>query len=145
MVRRDAAYLDWRFLDNPSRLHWASGVYDGAGAFRGYVVVQVPAADGAPGYLVDVLAADDAAVAAAVEAGLAVLDVARASVVQATAIEGSAWERILRSAGFLPPRPENELIVIRWAHDPGHPLARAMLDASTWYFTDADRDDETMG
>ena len=51
----------------------------------------------------------------------------------------------LEEAGFLPPKPENHLSVIVRIHEPAHPLAQAALDASRWYLTDGDRDDETMG
>ena len=50
-----------------------------------------------------------------------------------------------RFAGFLPPKPDNHLIVILHTHRPDHPLARAARNASAWYLTDGDRDDETMG
>jgi GNAT superfamily N-acetyltransferase len=144
MVRRDPGYLAWRFLESPSRLHRALGLFAG-GRLRGYAVVQVPRAGEGGGYLVDVLAADDAAVAAAVEAGLAALEAAGASFAQATAVDGSWWSGVLARSGFLRPRPENHLIVIVNAHQPEHPLARAAADASRWYLTDGDRDDETMG
>lgn len=145
MVRRDAAYLTWRFLSNPSALHRVLGVFDEGGAFRGYAVVQLPRDGEAQGYLVDVLARDDGALAAAIEGGLAHLEAAGASTVQATAIDGSWWREQLERAGFLPPKPENHLIVIVFAHDAEHPVTRAAKDASAWYFTDGDRDDETMG
>lgn len=145
MVRRDAAYLTWRFLQSPSGLHRALGVRDASGSFAGYAVVQLPRPGEVQGYLVDVLARDDAALAATIEAGLAALESAGASVVQATAIDGSWWRGELERAGFLPPKPENHLIVILYTHDAEHPVSRAARDASAWYFTDGDRDDETMG
>jgi len=145
MVRRDAAYLTWRFLKSPSGLHRALAVRDAAGGLAGYAVVQLPREGEAQGYLVDVLARDDAALAAAIEGGLACLEQAGASVVQATAIDGSWWQQQLERAGFLAPKAENHLIVILYAHDAEHPVSRAGRDASAWYFTDGDRDDETMG
>lgn len=145
MVRRDASYLTWRFLLSPSGLHRALAVRDEMGDLAGYAVIQLPRAGEPRGYLVDVLARDDAALAAAIEAGLAALEEAGASVVQATAIDGSWWRAELERAGFLPPKQENHLIVILYTHDKEHPVARAARDASAWYFTDGDRDDETMG
>lgn len=144
MVRRDADYLDWRFLRGPSRLHRAIGLFDGA-RLAAYVVVQVPRAGESVGYLVDLLAPDDALVAAALEAGLVELERARASVVEATAIDGSWWNGVLTDAGFQPPRPGNHLSVIVHVHDAGHPLGQAARDPRRWYLTDGDRDDETMG
>jgi GNAT superfamily N-acetyltransferase len=145
MIHRAKAYLDWRFIASPSRLHRAFAVRDGAGKFQGYVVVQLPRPESGVGYLVDVLARNDAAVAACVETGLAELERAGASVVQATAIDGSWWGRLLSGAGFLPPKEENHLAVILHVHAPEHPLAAAARDPREWYFTDGDRDDETMG
>jgi hypothetical protein len=145
MVQRDADWLTWRFLESPSRLHRVLGLVAADGGFRGYVVVQLPRPGEFHGYLVDLLATDEHAEAAALEAGLARLESAGASYAEATAIEGSWWETRLRTAGFLPPRPENHLSVIVHANQPDHPLAKAARDPSTWYFTDGDRDDETMG
>lgn len=145
MIRRDADYLNWRFADSPSRLHRILGVYDDAEAFVAYAVVQLPRAEEPLGYLVDVLGADDAALAAAIEAGLSTLEAAGTSLVRATAIDGSWWSRVLASKGFRPPKPENHLTVILHPHQPEHPLVKAARDPRAWYFTDGDRDDETMG
>jgi len=144
MVRRDADYLDWRFLRGPAGLHRAIALYDGP-RLAAYVVVQVPRPGESIGYLVDLLAADDAGVAAALEAGLAALEGVGASVVQATAIDGSWWNGVLSGAGFQPPRAENHLTVIVHVHDATHPLGQAARDPRRWYLTDGDRDDETMG
>lgn len=144
MVRRDADYLDWRFLRAPSGLHRALALRE-RGRLAGYVVVQLPRPGESRGYLVDVLAADERGVAAAVEAGLERLAQAGASTVQATAVDASWWSGVLRGAGFRPPRPANHLTVIVHVHDAAHPLAAAARDPRRWYLTDGDRDDETMG
>ncbi len=145
MVRRDPDYLDWRFLRSPSGLHRALGLYDAAGDFRGYVVVQVPRPGESTGFLVDVLAAEEAEVDAAFLAGLAALERSGARAVKATAVVGSWWEQRLRGAGFAASRPEATMIVILHAHGADHPLTSAAREAARWYFTDGDRDDETMG
>jgi hypothetical protein len=112
---------------------------------EGYAVVQLPRPGEAHGYVVDLLASDAGAEAAALEAALARLDAAGASYAEATAIDGSWWSGKLSSAGFLAPRPKNHLLVIVHANQPDHPLALAARDPRRWYFTDGDRDDETMG
>lgn len=145
MVRRDHRYLNWRFIETTTGLHTPLGVYDAAGDLCAYAIVQRPREGEVVGYLVDVLARDEAALAQAIEAGLAQLEATGAELVQSTAIDGSWWQAELRRAGFEPPRKENHLIVIVHLHDPEHPLAEAALDASRWYLTDGDRDDETMG
>jgi hypothetical protein len=144
MVHRDARYLSWRFLESPSGLHRPFGLFR-AGRLLGYVVVQVPRESGGLGFLVDLLAPDPAVAAAALCAGLDQLAQAGAGLAQATAIDGSDWARQLAEAGFLPPHPRQELIVIFYSHDREHPVVRAGQDASRWYLTDGDRDDETMG
>lgn len=145
MVRRDAQYLDWRFLRSPAGLHRALGLWDAGGRFEGYAVVQLPRPGEGIGYLVDVLARSAAGVAAAQEAGLAALESAGASLVRATALDGSWWRARLREAGFRAPKPDNHLIVILHPHRPEHPLVAAARRTAEWYFTDGDRDDETMG
>ena len=47
--------------------------------------------------------------------------------------------------GFVRPRAENHLIVILHVHQAEHALVAAARDPRSWYFTDGDRDDETMG
>jgi GNAT superfamily N-acetyltransferase len=144
MVHRDSTYLDWRFVQSPSGLHRPYGLYR-QGRLQGYVVVQLPREPGGLSFLVDLLAPDPAVAAAALAAGLQQLQQAGAALAQATAIDGSAWAGLLAEAGFLPPHPRQELIVIFYAHDPEHPVVRAGQVASSWYLTDGDRDDETMG
>jgi GNAT superfamily N-acetyltransferase len=144
MVRREQEYLDWRFLRAPARLHRALGVYDAQQRFQGYAVVQLPREGEACGYLVDLLARDESARACAVEAALALLET-RAALVRAWAVDGSEHERVLRASGFLAPKPDNHLYVYVRVLDEAHPLAQPARDASRWYLTDGDRDDETMG
>ncbi len=145
MVRRDHEYLNWRFIENTAGLHTPLGVYDGKNELAAYVIVQRPREGEVVGYLVDVLARDEAALAQAIEAGLGQLQAWEADLVQATAIDGSWWQAQLEGAGFERPREENHLIVIVHEHDAAHPLAASAKDASRWYLTDGDRDDETMG
>jgi hypothetical protein len=144
MVQRDADYLDWRFARNPSGLHRILVARRGADV-RGYAVVQTPRQEGGVGYFVDLLAEDAAVRAALLDAGLHELEAAGAAAVEATAVDGSWWQGELVRAGFLWPRAQNHMIVISYVHAPEHPVARAMLDARTWYLTDGDRDDATMG
>ena len=145
MVRRDPAYLAWRFLAAPAGRHRAFGIHHHDGTFRGYVVVQPPRTGENVGYLVDLLADEEPAVAAGISGALTELETLGARAVRASAVDGSWWRGRLEEAGFLPPKPENHLSVIAHVHDPAHPLAQAALDASRWYLTDGDRDDETMG
>jgi hypothetical protein len=144
MVCRDAAYLDWRFVRNPSGLHRLFAARSGA-ELEGYVVIQLPRPGATLGYLVDLVAPEPAVRAALIARALRELESAGAAAVEATAVDGGWWQGVLTGAGFLPPREENHMIVISYLHDRHHPVARAMLDARTWYLTDGDRDDATMG
>ncbi len=144
MVRRSAAWLNWRFLDTPSGLHRAVGLLDGE-ELAAYVVVQIPRAGERAGFLVDLLARDDDALSAAFSAGLTTLEHHGASTVEATALEGSWWARQLLEAGFAPRGDAHLLSVILHPLDRGHALVAAARDTARWYFTDGDRDDETVG
>ncbi|MCP3920048.1 MAG: GNAT family N-acetyltransferase [bacterium] len=144
MVRRDHEYLNWRFIDAPSGRFKAHGVYEPSGALRGYCVVQLPATGEPVGFVADLLALDEVAFAAAMEAALGHLAKAGASVARAYAIEGSWWERQLQAAGFRAPKKDDAKIVIAYVHDASHPIGKAMLEPASWYFTDGDRDDELV-
>lgn len=148
MVRRDANYLNWRFMDAPSGRFRAHGVYDPEGTMRGYAVVQLPEGTGvdaaATGYVVDLVAVDEVAFAAAMDAALGHLRKAGASVARAWAIVGSWWEGALKGAGFRAPKAEDFKVVIAMVHDKKHPLGQAALSPHKWFFTDGDRDDEVV-
>ena len=145
MVRRDADYLNWRFIDNPSRMHRVFGLWSRDGAqLCGYVVIQVPRED-SKAWLVDLLAEDEEAEAACVAVALEEAERLGASICQANAIDGSHWQLLLSRCGFLPPKKGNHLIVILHTHDPDHPLLQCASKVSEWYLTDGDRDDETVG
>lgn len=107
--------------------------------------MQVPRQGETKGWLVDLLGADRQVEHAAMAAALNYLEKIGASTVQANAIDGSYWADRLAEAGFVDPKPDNHLIVILFANDPKHPIVRAGRDASKWYLTDGDRDDETVG
>jgi GNAT superfamily N-acetyltransferase len=145
MARRDKEWLDWRYVRAPSRLHRVQLLRGAGGELEGYVVVQHPRPGEGVGYLIDLLARSEAGVDAGLAAGLDALERAGASVAQATAIDGSWWREQLARAGFRPPRAEKVLSVILHPLRTDHPLVAAARDPARWYFTDGDRDDETMG
>ncbi|QDU84888.1 hypothetical protein Pla163_20060 [Planctomycetes bacterium Pla163] len=145
MVHRDAEYLDWRFAQNPSGLHRILIARRGT-AVEGYAVVQRPLPDRPDtAFLVDMLAPDLVVRAALAAAAMDEAAAAGAVALEATAIDDSWWSSELAGYGFLPPKDENHLIVISYVHRDDEPVARAMLDARSWYLTDGDRDDATMG
>ena len=151
MLHRDADWLNWRYLRTPSRGHVPIGVFDSGNALVGYVVIQPPLAgpEGAVGngvgYLVDFLVPDKNLEDAVMGLALDALTESGASVAEAWSVDGSWWRRKLDAAGFLGAKPENHLFVFHFALEPDHPIAAVAKDASTWYLTDGDRDDELMG
>jgi GNAT superfamily N-acetyltransferase len=143
MIRRDAEYLNWRYLEAPSGLHRAFG-FQGPDGFLGYVVIQVPDPVKGVGFVVDLLVEDDALVPFALGAGLDALEEAGASAARASAVLGSWWEARLTAAGFLAPRADDGKIIILHPNQADHPLVVAARDTARWYFTDGDRDDEVL-
>lgn len=141
MLRRDADTLGWRFLDGPSARHRVLGVREPDGRFGGYVAVRPPRPAESVGRLVDLLAPSAGARAAAMEAGLSALEEAGASVVRATAIDGSWWASELRAAGFRPSRPDEHGLVLLSVRRASHRLVTAARRTESWYWTDGDRDD----
>lgn len=141
MVQRDKAYLDWRFSDAPSGLFRGLVLRDAGGALVAYAVVQLPRTGSAVGFIADLVGVDAGAEGAALDAALAALWEAGASVARAYAMLDSAWERLLERGGFR--RPRGYKPVGAYALDGDHALAVATMHTSRWYFTDGDRDDET--
>ena len=147
MLHRDAEWLNWRFLETPSKGHISIGLFDSKDSFCGYVVVQPPleGSDNGVGYLVDFLVPDVELEDALMGVALDALYQSGASIAEAWSVDGSWWCGKLARAGFLSAKPDNHLFVYHYPLVPEHPLAKAALDASTWYLTDGDRDDELMG
>ena len=106
-------------------------------------MVQLPREGELHGFIVDLLA-EGAAREAAMAAGLASLDYADASIVHCTAIDGSGWASELKGAGFSKAADRNVMKVILHPNDEDNPVTQAARRTSRWYFTDGDRDDETM-
>jgi len=144
MVRRDAEFLNWRYLNAPSGRQKAIGIYKD-NALAGYVVIQPPTEPDGIGWVVDLLAPEEWAVAAALSVGLYELEQAGALAARATAVDGSWWMNCLTQSGFLAPKAENHLFVYTYPLLDSHPVLDAATDASRWYLCDGDRDDDPIG
>jgi GNAT superfamily N-acetyltransferase len=142
MVHRDAAYLNWRYIAAPSRAFRVFGVHDLGGHLVGYSVVQRPAPGQAVGIVSDLLGCDQAAESAALDAALAGLAGMGSVIVRAYGMQGSHWESVLARGGFR--RPRGYKPVGAYTLDGAHPLGRTTLSTAGWYFTDGDRDTETV-
>jgi GNAT superfamily N-acetyltransferase len=143
-VERDHAYLRWRFGDAPSQRFKVHGVYEPSGKMRGFAVVQLPERGSPVGHIVDLVALDRVAFAAAMEAALSHLKKVGASVARAYAIDGTRWRDELVWTGFRAPKPEDSKPVIVRILDEAQPAAAVARDAAQWSFTDGDRDAEVV-
>jgi hypothetical protein len=144
MVRRDPAYLDWRFLDNPAGLHDGPRPVQGKRARR-RGGRPAPAAGEGLGFLVDVVAPDPDALSAA-----------RPRRWRASRRRAPRWwspprstarggaTRPARRAASSRPRADNHLCVILHPLAAAHPSGGRRARPTAWYFTDGDRDDATM-
>ena len=144
-IRRDHEYMNWRFVDAPSGRFRCHGVYQPDGSMCGWCVVQLPDRGETAGYVVDLVAVDDVAFAAALEAGLGHLRKAGASVARAHAVVGSSWERDLRGSGFRPSKADDVRPIILHVLDEAHPITSVARQPARWFWTDADRDAELIG
>ena len=143
VLQRDAAWLQWRFLQGVSQAFQVQGVYR-ADQLVGYFVLQRPTSEGVV-WLADAAAVDADAWTACAAHALRQARAWGACALRANAIDEGPWGRWLQQWGFTPPRAHDHLNVILYTHDPQHPVAQLAQDARLWWFTDADRDDETMG
>lgn len=145
---RDADWLNWRYVDTPTRKHRAFGITRGD-AFVGYVVTE----DGADnGYVVDLLGLDAAAEDAALRAGLADLRGRGLPLAYVQASRCPVLEDLFARNGLFP-HPKRQpfrfvtpFIVRTFATPPEFqvPGADVLLDPTTWYILDGDRDVEHM-
>jgi GNAT superfamily N-acetyltransferase len=142
MVHRDAPYLNWRFMQAPSRAFKSIGVWDRAGTLVGYAVVQRTDGGQAVGIISDLLGLDSAAEGAALDGAIGALAGMGAAIVRAYAMRDSHWEGVLARGGFRRPRGYKPVGAYGIHRD--HPLAGATLKTSSWYFMDGDRDTETV-
>lgn len=145
---RDADWLNWRYVDTPTRKHRATAILRGD-ALVGYVVTE----DGADnGYVVDLLGLDEAAEDAALRAGLAELRGRGLPLAYVQAPRCPPLERLFARNGLFP-HPKRQpfrfvtpFIVRTFPTPPSFrvPAADVLLDPASWYILDGDRDVEHM-
>jgi GNAT superfamily N-acetyltransferase len=145
---RDAAWLNWRYVDTPTRKHRAFAILRGD-ALVGYVVTE----DGEKnGYVVDLLGQDEAAEDAALRAGLADLRARGLPLAYVQAPRCPPLERLFARNGLFP-HPKRQPFrfvtpfIVRTFPTPPHvrvPGQKVLLDPASWYILDGDRDVEHM-
>lgn len=142
-IRRDAAYLNWRFVRQPSYSYLRVG-WKFRGEVLGYAVASPREVLGVPSMLlVDLLAAPDAAshvAEALLEEVVHRAEAQSSHVLQALAVDGSPMQAVLRRAGFVTvPRRFNPKPFVMTVHDLGasNNLPAFLAD---WHFSWGDMD-----
>jgi hypothetical protein len=133
---RDAAYMTWRYIDNPERYHVTK--FYSAGSIRGILVTKYTRRRSLKvGEFVDCVAApDDSEVRRAMYAyGLSEFREAGCAFAQNWAIEGSRWEREMVECGLAVRRKKVPLL---FSPNPGQ---GNFHDIRCWYLTPGDGND----
>lgn len=141
---RDAAFLNWRYIDTPHRRHTALAVERGD-TLLGYVVVELlPGSDGIiEGHISDFLVVPEpAAFDALMDGVLRWLRKATAAQGVFTALEGHPYDGQLRRWGFVQ-RPSQRPFAVH-IHVPTD-RENLPLDPHQWFLTLGDREIESAG
>lgn len=138
ILRRDAAYLRWRWLGQPGGRWIVLGAWDGAAQLRGWIVVgrrEGEVREAGVGRVVDVLADGGAAARALLDAATRALRSAGCGVVLLHLNDPRRWSALacLR-AGFVPRGRGPNLHL--WSR----PGAEAAGEPGSWYLTLGDTD-----
>lgn len=135
-VVRDAAYLNWRYVDNPD--HYTIWALQYLGAVRGIVVGKQTTRRGLPvGDIVDLVCAKDDAQTLRLLVRWAIdrFGAAGCAMVESWSINGTWFDRQLRSAGLLIARTKVPLLLSPDYPDP------LLYDPGAWWLTQGDGND----
>jgi hypothetical protein len=140
---RDAEFLNWRFVDNPTRKHRILVARRG-GEPVGYAVIESGAGRG---YVVDLLADGVAAEDALLRAALARFAAEGCGLALLSTLPCERLARALRRNGFFPhprktPFRTATPFIVRVLREDLDPDPDALLDPTQWYVLDGDRDVE---
>ena len=137
---RDRAFLDWRYVDNPTQRHTCWGAYR-EGRAAGYMVME---ARGEAAYVTDLLAADPEVRADLLARAVQEAHRAGCAWIQCMALEGDPMSAFFRAQGFRP-LPRERLLPFMMKEGPAAgELAGRVLDPRRWYLSHGDRDAEHM-
>lgn len=143
---RDAAYLDWRYVDNPTRKHRIA-IAERDGELLGYLVYESAGGSQGRGYVVDVLGKDAATEDALLRFAFDEFAKEGISLVLLSTLPCPRVAAMLSRNGFFP-HPKNTPFrtatpfIVRVLLDDGTPSPAALLDPTRWYVFDGDRDVE---
>lgn len=136
LVIRDAAYLNWRFLERPDQKYHAFGAYEGD-ALVGYVILKLYRDDQIlKGHIIDVLSLPGRSDVAAFILGKSecFFTENKTHVESAWMVGADLYRGLMLKAGFKPVRLRP--LICRFNCDRGK--YRPMLDGRNWYFTMGD-------
>lgn len=142
---RDAAFLNWRYVDTPTAKHHVLEVRRD-GRLAGYAVYEWSFGRG---YVVDLLGEDEAAEDAALRAALVALRDAGNPMAFLSTLPCAVTAALLRRNRLFP-HPRRKAFrnatpfIVRVLRDDGNPGPSALLDPGAWYVLDGDRDVEHM-
>ncbi len=140
---RDAAYLNWRYFDTPTKKHRVLGV-ERDGELVAYVVLE----DGhRRGYVVDLLGLDARAEDAALRGALRCLKERGIPLVFLSTLPCPRTRDLLRRNGLFPhprrkPFRTATPFIVRVLREDAKPAPPVLLDPESWYVLDGDRDVE---
>ena len=137
MTRRDAAYLQWKFMQSPGKARRLYARYSGD-RVDGWIVLEQTTDIG---YIVDVVATSDAVLNELVAFALKTFRRARLQSAAFLALEHNPFFPALRRFGFLP-RPEQKHLYVYL--DDGLPDAEHFRGPEHWFVTIGDCDIDHM-
>jgi hypothetical protein len=137
---KDRDWLNWRFVDNPTKRHRSFGAYRN-GKAAGYMVMET---GNNRSYIVELLASDEEVrrdlLAQAVREGHS----QGGEMLQSMALEGDGIDRFLLASGFNC-LPRYGLLPFMIKMGPaGASLKRVVTDSRLWYLAHGDKDAEHM-
>jgi len=142
---RDSGFLNWRFIDTPTKKHHSVQV-ERDGRLAGYVVFEWSFGRG---YVVDLLGEDEAAEDAALQAALIALRDEKNPMAFFSTLPCAVTEALLRrNKLFAHPKKKAfrnaTPFIVRVLRDDLTPGPQTLLDPREWYVLDGDRDVEHM-
>jgi hypothetical protein len=137
---RDQAFLNWRYVDNPTGRHQCFGAYRDSEP-KGYLVMETA---GGRSYIIDLVALDSLAREDLL--AFAVLEGRRtgAEMLHCMALEGDEVDMLLRAWGFKCLPREGLLPFMIKTKPDQEPLKQVVTRSRLWYLSHGDKDAEHM-
>jgi len=143
---RDMAYLDWRYVGNPTKKHRVA-LAERGNELLGYVVYETAADPLNRGYVVDVLGKDSATEDALLRFVFDEFASEGISLVMLSTLPCPRVAAMLARNGFFPHPKKTSFrtatpFIVRVLRAEGTPPPTVLLDPTRWYVFDGDRDVE---